>query len=254
MPNSRRIVAPEYVQNRLQLKEYQPVKDFALICMIARGPLESMMQAALVRDVAYASFASNPKWFDTHPANVSLTWAALEALEGSCIVELVECFRKPLHKPHIPASVYDALEKLIGHRDLVSHPFMDEDDWTSPRMKQFEADGRRYESRVPLVWALQRSLNAELANEGSPTLSDFFVTAEMSQLLRQIFVASLSPANIPRIPDDDELAGFLQKCREGRLKQCQEISDGIPRPRTPETPLDRMWAAMSRGEDPNTSD
>lgn len=90
------------------------------VFMTARLPMMRMMQAALVRNVAFAMFSTNPRGFETHPANASLTWHALESLEGSCIVQLVENFRRPLVKPHVPASVHEKLDRLVGHRHRVS--------------------------------------------------------------------------------------------------------------------------------------
>jgi hypothetical protein len=225
--------------------------NLAVICIVARPLLNSMMQAALVRNVAFTVFESNPHGFETHPANVSLTWDSLEALEGTCIVKLVDCFRKPLYKAHIPASVDERLERLIGHRVRVSHPFTTKGEWTNPRMKQFEAEGRRYESCVPLVWDLQQALNKELAKESSPLLPDFYVTNEMVQSLRQIHVVSMKAFKIPNIPNDAVLLTLLQGCRDRTLQQCRDLANGVPRTPAPETMLDRMWAAVERGEDPH---
>lgn len=182
-----------------------------------------------------------------------MTWAALVALEDSCLVKLVEFLRKPQARRHVPLTVKNALEKLIGHRDLVSHPFMAEAEWTNPRMKAFEAEGRRYEARVPLIWELQRALNAALSAEESPPLPDFFVTIEMAQLLRQIFLASMTPAGIAGIPDESILVRLLEDSRRRTLQQRQDIANSVPGPPTDETPLSRIWAALLRGEDPDTN-
>jgi hypothetical protein len=60
-------------------------------------------------------------------------------------------------------------------------------------MRQLESEGRRHESRVPLAWDLQKSINAELAEEGSELLAEFYVTNEMAQQLRQIWMTCMHP-------------------------------------------------------------
>jgi len=229
----------------------KPAGDFSplrVVCLSVQFRLSELMQAALVRNVSFAVFAGNPRGFRTHPS-ASLTWRALEALEGTCVVHIVECLRNPFYKPHVPASVEEKLKRLEGHRDVVSHPFLTKkEDWTHARMKRFEAEERRYESRVPLVWDLQQAINAELADEGNEPLTDFYVTNEMAQQLRQIWTASMRPINIPNIPHDADLVALLQGCRDKTLQSCQDRADGKPAPPVQETELDRIWAAQLRGE------
>jgi hypothetical protein len=227
---------------------------FAVICMVIRWQLTTMMQAALVRDVAFNMFANYPHAFEGHPSS-SLTWRALDALEGSSIVDLVETLRSKLFKRHVPATVNEKLEKLVGHRHRISHPsYREVDDWRDPRMQQFEAEGRRYESCVPLVWDLQRAINAELSTlqtkpliPGAATpIPDFYVTREMSQQLRTIYVATLKDVNVPNIPEEATLLQLLQSARDITLQQCLDRANGVPAPPKRETALDRLWAEQLR--------
>ncbi|HVZ36570.1 MAG TPA: hypothetical protein VG963_29270 [Polyangiaceae bacterium] len=230
----------------------EPAEDFSplrLMRVFLQSEFKHLMQAALVRNVVFAQFAINPWGYRTGPST-ALTWQALTALEGSCVVHIVECLRNKLYKGHVPESVEEKLSHLEGHRDVVSHPFVTrEEDWKHPRMKEFEAAGRRHESRVPLVLDLQRALNDELTSEGIDPLPEFYVTTEMAQLLRLIWRECLRPSNVSSIPDDAGLIALLQGCRDKALQSCQDRADGKPAPPVPETELDRMWAAKRRGEE-----
>jgi hypothetical protein len=223
------------------------------ITRMINSPLTRMMQAALTRNVAYTLFAQHPHGFETHPANVSLTWSALKALEGECVVQIVECFRSKRYKPHIPDGAREKVEELVGHRNIVSHPFnLQKEAWSDPKMRQFEADGRRHESPLPLMWDVYETLNAELDKEGSERMRDFRVTVEMARLLREIWASSMKSLNVPKIPDDVQLVELLRGCLDKTLHQCRAHVDGTPQPERAGTLLDRMLDAMLRGEDPNS--
>jgi hypothetical protein len=206
--------------------------------------LASMMQAALVKGVAFGWFSRDPDAFRGHPNNGSLTWQALESHIDQCVLKIVEQLRNRLYKPHVPANVTEKLKRLAGHRNLIGHPSMIEEDW-GPEMQRFIAEGRRFESPVPLIWDLQRAINAELAKEPeAKQLPEFHVTWEMVHLLRTILVSRLLPEKLPEIPVDDGLVILLQNSRDRMLQQCQAIADGVPLPSRPETALERKWADL----------
>lgn len=219
-------------------------------CYVAKRHLTRMMQASLVRAVAYAMFADDPDAFDGHPDNISMTWHALEALEGNAVVGLVELFHDPRHRQHVPPSVAAKVEALRGHRNVVSHPAkLKPAHWTDPKMKQFETEGRRYEWRVPLIWDLQQVLNEEC---GPAAIPDFVVTNEMVGLLRTLLEAAVLPDQAGKIPDAAGLATLLQGYRDATLQRCRDRANGVPPPPRRETKLDRKWAAVERGEDPDS--
>jgi hypothetical protein len=223
------------------------------VTRVVSSPLTRMMQAALTRSVAFTLFSQNPRAFETHPANASLTWAALKALEGECVVQVVECFRNKLYKPHLPDPLGEKVERLLGHRNVVSHPFnLKEQDWSDPKMQQFEAAGRRFEPPLPFMLDIYQTLNAELEKEGSERMGEFHVTPEMACLLRQIWVASMKSLNIATIPNEAQLLELLRGCLDKMLVQCEARASGSEAPERPETLLDRMWAAVLRGDDPDS--
>ncbi|MEO8178262.1 MAG: hypothetical protein ABI895_05455 [Deltaproteobacteria bacterium] len=229
------------------------MSNLAVFSLIAKIELTRMMQASLVKSVAHAVFAEDPGAFRGHPANSSLTWHSLEATEGNCVVSLVEFFKNELNEPHVPAGVREKVEALVGHRHVVSHPStLKAEEWTTKRMQKFETEGRRHESRVPLIWDLQHALNKELANEGSALIPDFYVTTEMIRLLRTLLEACMTPDNVAKIPDETGLATLVQGCRDTTLQRCQDRANGVPPPPKRETKLARMWAALERGEDPDS--
>lgn len=196
---------------------------FAIVAAV-RLPLHGLLQASLIRNVAFHRFDTEQQFFESHPANRSLTWHSLEALEDSCVVQLVELLRKPSWKAHVPQDVSAAVERMLGHRHVVSHPGHREKDWSAAWMKQFEAEGRRYESRVPLAWHLQAALNAAMTECGNEPLADIVITQEMAGLLRLIWIQSMIPSTIPSIPPEPVLLVHLAASWEATQLQCRTRS------------------------------
>jgi hypothetical protein len=87
-----------------------------ILFMSVGWTLVSMMQAALVKGVAYGWFSRDPDAFRGHPNNGSLTWQTLESHIDQCLVKIVEQLRHKLYTLHVPASVREKLGRLVGHR------------------------------------------------------------------------------------------------------------------------------------------
>lgn len=222
--------------------------EFSVLSTMVGLPLISMMQATLVRNVAFTMFSYDPEGFTGHVCGSS-TWQALEALEEKSVLNIVECLRKPIYKQFVPDSVLNEIQNLVGHRNVIGHPFTGKKEWTNKAMIKFESEGRRYESRLSLVWNLHHAINDALINEGSTPLTEFYITLEMAQQLRIIWSATMQPANASSIPDNDALVNILHDARKKTIQQLHDKKLGIPAKPRARTKLELKWDALLKEDE-----
>jgi hypothetical protein len=209
-------------QPKQMLTEEKSLKNLEIIALFTHHEVVDALSANLITWVADHFFAQNPGQFRTNPAN-TMTYVALAALEGRCVVRVAETLRDEhnLHRTSVPIRrKWD----LINHRDALSHTGTVR--WRKREMQEFTDAGRHWDDvRPALLWDMDRSVTEALvANGRRPPDGDLIATTEMARLLHLILDASRETSI--GVPDPPALGGFLASNTARYVQILEKYPDG----------------------------